>query len=76
MQVRLSYLTDTADDAIWHPGGITHLDISLLTHRNVYWAFQQPVYTLIPERSLLCGGLLGYLVLADHCANQPEKTYQ
>ena len=30
------------NDAIWCPGGITHLDISLSICNNV-WAFQQPV---------------------------------
>ena len=32
-----------ADDAIWQPGGITH--ISLSTHKNFYRAFQQPVHS-------------------------------
>ena len=33
-----------ADDAIWYPGGITHLDISLSMRNNFYWAFQQLVW--------------------------------
>ena len=36
----------TAEDAIWHPGEITHLGITLWTHYNFHRAFQQLMHLL------------------------------
>ena len=62
-QVRL-FNRLTADDAIWHPGGITHLDIRISIDAQQLILGISAASMLIPQKiTPPCGSFLGYSVL-------------